>query len=177
MTGRHKKKSAYCFLLVLLLVTGSLRTFSQTTRAARVNDLYHCLLEYHIECPKTVLAIVIYETGWLECKNCSYKFNNLFGFRSNHEYLKFKSIYECLEYFKIWQETYYTPWKLKHPKGTYYEYLAHVKYAHVNMSNYLRSIKSIERLISKDVKDMDATLISDPGAFQEFEMDTLRYGK
>jgi|GEM_PF-397435 hypothetical protein len=177
MACRQNKKSALCFLLVLLLVFANRFAFSQTSREAKVNDLYHCLLEYHVECPKTVLAIAIYETGWLECKNCTYQYNNFFGFRANHDYLRFKSIYDCLEYFKIWQETYYMPWKLKHPKGTYYEYLAHVKYAHANMGNYLKTIKSIERLISKDVKDMNATLISDPGAFQEMEMDSLRYGK
>jgi hypothetical protein len=177
MVTRKKRKSLLYRLLVLPLLFLSISSFSQASRTAKINDLYHCLLEYHVECPKTVLAIVVYETGWLECKNCSYQFNNLFGFRANGQYLKFKSIYECLEYFKVWQETYYLPWKNRHPDGTYYQYLVHVKYAHKNIGNYLTTIKSIERLISKNVSDVDATLISDPGAFQEIEMDTLKYGK
>ena len=177
MVSRQKTEWAFSFLLAVLLLLVNQYAFGQKGRVAKVSSLYSCLLDYKIECPKTVLAIAIFETGWLECKNCTYQYNNLFGFRANHDYLRFKSTYECIEYLKIWQQTYYDPWKAKHPKGSYYEFLVHVKYAHLNMPNYLRIIKSIERLVSKDLKEADATLISNPGEFQEYELDTLKYQK
>jgi hypothetical protein len=155
MAVREKNKTSKSFLLLVLLQSVQIAAHSQDARTIKVNNLYSCLKEYDIECPKTVLAVAIYETGWMECKHCTYQFNNLFGFRANHDYLRFKDIYECLEYLKVWQATYYDPWKAKHPKGTYYEYLAHVKYAHANMSHYLLIIRSIEHLIAKDVKQMD----------------------
>lgn len=159
MVSRQKKKPVYGFLLVLLLIFIQLPTFGQRGRTVRVNNLYSCLLEYNIQCPKTVLAIAIYETGWMECRNCAYQYNNLFGFRANHDYLRFKNMYECIAYLKVWQETYYVPWKVKHPKGTYYDYLIHMRYARSSMSNYVKTLKAIERLVAKNVKDIDATLI------------------
>ena len=161
MFGREKKKR---FLLVLPLVFIQLCAFSQTGRDAKVANLYQSIKQYNIECPKTVLAIAVFESGWLECKNCAYQYNNLFGFRANGDYLKFNSIDECLAYFKTWQNTYYVPWKKRHPNGTYYEYLAHVKYAHINIGNYVRTIKAVERLIDKDVVIMDGSPQSYPPA-------------
>ena len=162
MIGREKNKTAKSFLPFLLLLFIQLSADSQATRTVKVANLYSCLKEYNIECPKTVLAIAIYETGWMECKHCSYQFNNLFGFRVNNDYLKFESIYDCLAYLRVWQTTYYDPWKVKHPKGTYYEYLAHVKYAHLDMSNYLKTIRAIERLIAREVKQMDEVPLTYP---------------
>ena len=162
-TARRKKnKTPKGFLLVALLLSAQLPAHSQDPRTIKINDLYSCLKEYDIECPKTVLAIAIYETGWLECKHCSLQFNNLFGFRTNNNYIRFNSIYDCLDYLRVWQTTYYDPWKKKHPNGTYYDYLAHVKYAHVNIAHYLLTIKSVERLISKDVKKMDDAPLTYP---------------
>ena len=173
MVGRQKKKSAPGLLLVLLLLFITLNAFSQKGRTAKINNLYSCLLEYKIECPKTVLAIAVYETGWMECKNCSYQYNNLFGFRSNRNYVRFKNIYECIEYLKVWQETYYDPWKARHPRGSYYDFLVHIRYARSSMSNYLKTIKSVERLVSKNVKDMDATIIPDIEPGLELQLDTV----
>jgi hypothetical protein len=161
--GRRKKnKAPKRFLVIAFLLSSQLHAHSQDARTIKINDLYSCLKEYDIECPKTVLAIAIYETGWMECQHCTYQFNNLFGFRANHDYLRFKDIYECLAYLRVWQSTYYDPWKKKHPAGTYYDYLAHVKYAHANISHYLLIIKSIERLIAKDVKKMDDAPLTYP---------------
>ena len=51
------------FLLLPLLFM-QLWLFSQPEREAKVANLYRSLKEYDIECPKTVLAIVVFETGW-----------------------------------------------------------------------------------------------------------------
>ena len=151
--GKQKRK----LLLVPLMALVCVCAWSQPGRDEKVVSLYQSIKQYNIECPKTVLAIAVFESGWLECKNCAYQYNNLFGFRANGNYLKFTSIDECLAYFKTWQNTYYIPWKKRHPNGTYYEYLAHVKYAHINIGNYVRTIKAVERLIDKDVIIVDGS--------------------
>jgi len=156
MAGRQKLAftKGVLLLLFLLVRTG---LFSQDVRMQKVVSLYSCMKEYDIEYPKTCLAIAIYETGWLECKHCSYQFNNLFGFRSNHEYVKFNSVYDCLQYLKIWQTTYYDPWKLKHPNGNYYEFLAHMRYA-TGMASYVKTLKHLEGLVEEELEKMDDSL-------------------
>jgi hypothetical protein len=161
MPGRKQTKM---FLLVLQLVFIQFFAWSQTSRDAKVASLYQSIKQYNIECPKTVLAIAVFESGWLECTHCAYQYNNLFGFRANGDYLRFNNIDECLAYFKTWQNTYYVPWKKRHPTGTYYEYLPHVKYAHINIGNYVRTIKAVERLIDKDVIMMDESPQNNPSA-------------
>lgn len=163
MTGIEKKNGVRSFLLPLLLLCVQFGAHCQSGRDAKVAGLYKRLKEYDIECPKTVLAIVVFETGWMECNHCTYQYNNLFGFRANGDYLRFNSIDDCLAYFKVWQTTYYVPWKKRHPNGTYYEYMAHVKYAHLNMAGYLRTIRAIERLISPDIDMIDSSPRTTPG--------------
>lgn len=43
--------------------------------------------------------------------------------------MKFDSDEECIEYYKKWQDKRYPKWRKKYPKGTYYDFLKHVKYA------------------------------------------------
>jgi hypothetical protein len=105
---------------------------------------------YQLESPETVLATVILETGWIECTDCSLKMNNLFGFRSSNDYISFKNISECLAYMKKWQNSYYRPWKAKHPDGTYYQFLTFVKYAQ-DMPRYVRNVKSLECWLKQNV--------------------------
>ena len=156
----REKKSKTKFILPLLMFF-QLNGNCQAGRTAKVDNLYSCLKEYDIECPKTVLAIAIYETGWMECKNCSYQFNNLFGFRANHNYIKFESIYDCVQYLRIWQTAFYDPWKIKHPNGTYYQYLAHIKYA-PDMVNYVKTLKHIEGLVAGELNAIDSAPITRP---------------
>ncbi len=169
MLNRENKKLANCLLLVVLLFV-EVRAYSQRDRNAKVAHLYSCLKEYDIKCPKTVLAIAIYETGWMECASCTYENNNLFGFRTTGDYFKFNSIYDCLAYFKKWQTAYYDPWKAKYPKGTYYDYLVHIKYAHINMDAYIKNIKAIEKLINKNVKELDAIMLAEQQLTKECNM-------
>ena len=162
MVSREKKKPVISLLSFLLLMSIQSVASAQLSRMDKVNNLYSCIKEYDIECPREVLAIAIYETGWMECHHCSYQFNNLFGFRAGREYLKFGSIYDCLQYLHDWQVAFYDPWKLKHPKGTYYEYLIHVRYARSSMSNYILTIKSIERLVAKNTAAIDSLPLTYP---------------
>lgn len=129
----------------------------------KVYDLYDCIIDHEIQNPKSVLSIIILETGWMECRNCSYKYNNLFGFTINGEYMRFSNIYECVEYFKRWQIKYYEPWKTKHPGGTYYDFLKYIKFA-PQLEQYIRHIKSIERWLSKDLNIQSRELpgLTDP---------------
>ncbi|MDB5283818.1 MAG: Mannosyl-glycoprotein endo-beta-N-acetylglucosaminidase [Bacteroidota bacterium] len=137
----------YGCLLMLLLI--SARVQGQT-RLEKVSNLYDSLLAHDIEKPKTVLAIAIFETGWMECHHCTYRENNLFGFRNNGGYVKFKTISDCLDFLRHWQDKYYVPWKKKHHKGTYYDFLRHMRYA-VNMTNYIHTIMPLERWIEENV--------------------------
>ena len=145
MIGRTAKS----FLLILPILFFGLSARSQYDRTTRVRNLYHCLKEYEIECPKTVLAVAIFETGWMECNHCAYQYNNLFGFRTNTNYVRFGSIYECLDYLKTWQTT-------------YYEFLIHMKYARGTMVSYIRILKAIERLVDEDVRQIDESPFINP---------------
>src|SRR4051812_8972597 len=103
-----KLLNLYLCLLMLLSASSSLRAQS---RLEKVSNLYDSLLVHDIEKPKIVLAIAIFETGWMECHHCTYRENNLFGFRNNNGYVKFKTVSDCLDFLKHWQGKYYKPWK------------------------------------------------------------------
>ncbi len=128
--------------------------FAQNGRIYTMTKLYDSLRSHNIEHPKTVLAIAIYETGWMQCKSCALEqHNNLFGFRTNADFLKFPDIYASIRYLKKWQTRYYHPWKIKHPEGTYYEYLKYIGYCD-NMDSYIKNIKSIEQWIAVNVEQV-----------------------
>lgn len=81
-----------------------------------------------------VLRQVVAETGWLKCKNCSLKFNNIFGFATNNGYLKFEHWTEAVAYYKRWQDKYYKG-------GDYYQFLIDIHYA--TGQNYINFLKSL----------------------------------
>src|ERR1019366_2975431 len=141
------KKKVGCCLCVLIMLLCCAALYGQC-RVERVSSLYDSLIAHEIESPKTVLAIAIFETGWMECHHCTYRFNNLFGFRNNGGYVRFKSISACLDFLKHWQEKYYLPWGKKHPKGTYYDFLRHMRYAQ-NMVSYMKMIRPLEKWIDE----------------------------
>ena len=151
-------KTKKCFLLisltVLFLVAVNQNLIAQGSRVRKASSLYDSLMTHKIEYPKTVLAIAIYETGWLQCKSCALNYNNLFGFRTNKDFLKFSDTSESIKYLKKWQTKYYLPWKVKHPKGTYYEYLTYIGYCD-NMDSYIKNIKSIENWLSLNVEKVN----------------------
>lgn len=135
-------------ILWMLLLLQSVS--AQNGREERMQMFYDSIFAYQIEEPKTVLAIAIVETGWMECQKCHFRKNNLFGFRTNNGYMHFDNLSACLAYKKTWQEKNYTPWKAKHPNGTYYQFLTYKRYA-ANMSNYIKNIKWIEKWIDKNL--------------------------
>lgn len=137
------------FTLISLLVSNNL--YGQKGRQAKLQALYDSLIAYDVDCPKTVLAVAILETGWMECKNCTYRYNNLFGFRGNKGYIHFSTLSQCLAYLKKWQVSFYEPWAEKNPNHTYYQFLAHIKYAK-NMAGYISMIKHLEKWIDEHIE-------------------------
>jgi hypothetical protein len=139
-------------ILLLIIFIYNLCAFAQDDKMPdgkmqKVCSLYDCMKELDIKNPKTVLAMAVLETGWLDCKHCSLQYNNLFGFRSQEEYMHFATMYDCLCYFKRWQVKYYDPWKVNHPKGTYYDFLKYIKFAAHN-DYYIARIKVVEHWLS-----------------------------
>ncbi|HWZ22069.1 MAG TPA: glucosaminidase domain-containing protein [Cytophagaceae bacterium] len=153
MVQKFKKRLLLIHLLLMLLfVANSKDLYAQGRKVKEASRLYESLRTHKIAHAKTVLAIVIYETGWMQCKSCALDdYNNLFGFRTNKDFIKFSSITESIKYLKKWQTKYYKPWKVRHPQGTYYEYLKYIRYCD-NMDNYIRTIKSIEGWIALNIE-------------------------
>jgi mannosyl-glycoprotein endo-beta-N-acetylglucosaminidase len=152
MKNKYAKMSVTWGLCALMLFSSCISTFGQKNRIERVHSLYDSLKAYHIDNPETVLATAIFETGWMECNDCSYQMNNLFGFRVDTEYISFKNTSECLKYMQKWQAAFYAPWREKHPQSSYYDFLCHIKYA-ANMSEYVKNINSIEHWIRLNIRD------------------------
>jgi hypothetical protein len=154
------------FALCFLLVYGCFNIAdSQQSRKIKVLQLYDSIKSYRIDKPETVLATVIFETGWLECTDCSLAMNNLFGFRLDGGYIGFSNYSECLAYMKKWQEAFYGPWKAQHPDLNYYDFLMHVNYAE-NMPDYIKNIKSLEQWIMHNVEPGDRTF----SKFQQYSL-------
>ena len=103
---------------------------SQKHNKTKLQAMYDAIKDEGIEEPEFVMAQCIQETGWLNCKNCCLRYNNLFGFyKKGNKCMKFDSEKDCIKYYKKWQEKRYPKWREKHPKGTYYDFLKYVKYA------------------------------------------------
>ncbi len=104
-----------------------------------LDNVYQEILFNKIKHPNIVLRQVIIETRWLKCKNCSMKFNNLFGFTTRNGYMKFKNWTESIAYYKKWQnrvgvdeiEDYYAVLKRAH-FSTGEKYNSHLKSIDIN---------------------------------------------
>lgn len=96
-----------------------------------------------------VMAQAAWETGWFNCKDCAWSIgHNAFGFRSKKGYIKYESFLESVVAYSVWQNKKYTPYKEKHPKSTYIDFLEwcgyaetklyrkHVLYAYNKIVNY-----------------------------------------
>lgn len=80
--------------------------------------------------PVYVMSQAAYESGWFNCKNCSWSYNNVFGFVAlSGGYLRFKTLKECIIYYANWQKSRYSKYKLHNPKGTYLDFLKWCHYA------------------------------------------------
>jgi hypothetical protein len=155
-------KYAACFFL-LFAAYG--RSDCQQNRLVKVQQLYDSLKSYQIDNPETVLATAIFETGWMECTDCSLNMNNLFGFRLDNGYVQFSNYSECFTYMKKWQNAFYAPWKAKHPTSSYYDFMTYVNYAQ-NMPVYIQTVKALEQWIFRNVEtnkaDLTKSLFKDP---------------
>lgn len=120
------KKILLAFMLVLLFQHG----YTQQSNKPKMQAMYNAIKEAGIRHPEFVMAQCIQETGWLNCKRCCLRYNNLFGFYINgNKCKKFASEEECIAYYKKWQDNRYDKWRKKHPKADYYHFLKYVKYA------------------------------------------------
>ena len=60
------------------------------------------------------------------------EYNNAFGFTLKGKLMRFKSVTECVEYYKAWQSKRYV-------KGDYYAFLKKIGYA--TNENYIKLLK------------------------------------
>lgn len=117
-------------LVAVLLLLAFQQGFSQQSNKPKIQAMYDAIKEAGIAEPEFVIAQCIQETGWINCKSCCLRYHNLFGFyKKGNKCMKFESDEECIKYYKKWQDKRYPKWRKKYPKGTYYDFLKHVKYA------------------------------------------------
>ena len=122
----------------------------EKVQAIKIQSVYDSLIKYDIEEPHISLAIIMYETGWLKCQNCAFKYNNLFGFKTKKGFIRFKNYTECIKYYKRWQIKYWQPYHKKHPEKSYYDFLHHIGYCD-KMHEYIKVIKHIEKQLENKV--------------------------
>ena len=104
--------------------------YTQKSDKSKLQAVYNMIKDAGIEEPAFVMAQSIQETGWLNCKKCCLRYNNLFGFyKKGNKCMKFESEKESVKYYKDWQKNRYKRFQKKFPKGTYYDFLKHVGYA------------------------------------------------
>ncbi len=94
------------------------------------------IIKQDIKFPLIVYRQIIWETGWLKCKDCSLDYNNLCGYGWNGKsYYKYNHWTESITAYKIWQLKYFK-------EGDYYQFLEDIGYA--TDKNYINKLKSIQ---------------------------------
>lgn len=120
------KKLLFAISLLFVLQEG----YSQKIDKAKMQAMYDAIKAAGIRHPDFVMAQCMQETGNLNCNKCCLRYHNLFGFYiKGNKCKKFNSDEECIAYYKTWQDKRYDKWRKKYPKGDYYHFLKHVKYA------------------------------------------------
>jgi len=128
-------------LLIVLLFFVSLNC-----GAYSLTEVYQLLIKYEVDEPEISLAIVVYETGWLKCKNCCLSHNNIFGFMYKGKVIHYPSITHSIKAYRKWQLKHWNKFHLKYPNKTYYDFLEKIYYCN-EMTHYIRKIKTIKRLL------------------------------
>lgn len=147
----NKIYSMKSILLAFILLLGFQQGITQKSNKPKLQEAYDAIKDAGIEEPDFVMAQAIQETGWLNCKNCCFRFNNLFGFyKKGNKCMKFESEKECIKYYKDWQKKRYPKWKKKHPKGTYYDFLKDIGYA--ANPHYNKELKVFVTWVRKNLK-------------------------
>lgn len=109
------------YLVIVFLISAKLIGQSlDTTKLLRVKYILDSL---QIEESRTVLAQVVCETGWLNCKHCCLDKNNLFGFIGKKGCIKFDNWVESCVYYKKWQDLRWSKYKSKHKNPDYISFL------------------------------------------------------
>jgi hypothetical protein len=138
-------------LIAFLILLPFQQVASQKHNKPKLQAMYDAIKEAGIKEPEFVMAQCIQETGWMDCKNCCLRYNNYFGFYiKGNKCLKFNSRAECIAYYKRWQDKRYPKWKEKNPKGSYYQFLKHVKYA--TGDKYNEEIKPKVKWVKKNLE-------------------------
>ena len=138
------------FLSIILLISFTAVSAQQANKQ-KIQVLYEQIKAAGIRHPDFVIAQCIQETGWLKCKSCCLRYNNLFGFYiKGNKCKKFTSDEECIAYYKTWQDKRYTRWLKKHPKQDYYHFLKSVGYA--TGDKYTRELKPKVAWVHKNLK-------------------------
>ncbi len=84
--------------------------------------LFDYIKECDIKFPIIVYKQACHETSWFTSPAFK-KHNNLFGLRANNKYIHFTTWQECVEYYKIYQQSKYKD------NEDYYKFLVRIKYA------------------------------------------------
>lgn len=99
-----------------------------------IENVEQAILDAGIQETEIVLRQAIYETKWFSCTDCSLDGNNLFGFRLNHQYIKFQCWGDAVNYYKAWQDKYYNG-------EDYYQFLINIGYA--RSESYTTDLQSL----------------------------------
>ena len=112
-----------------------------------LDSIYYYLDSLEVEEPKYVMAQALFERGWFQCTKCSWKYNNMFGFKGQSgKYLRFNTWVDCVIYYSNWQKKRYPKYKATHPKGTY---LGFLKWCHFAESDeYSKHVQSMYNWIN-----------------------------
>jgi hypothetical protein len=138
-------------VIALLLLFSFSHSYTQKINKPRLQEMYNKIKEAGIRHPDFVIAQSIQETGFLNCKKCCLRYNNLFGFYvKGNNCKKFKSEDDCIAYYKAWQDKRYAKWRAKYPKADYYHFLKYVQYA--TGDKYNRELKPKVAWVRKNLK-------------------------
>ncbi len=130
------------------LLLAILLFISLNCNADKVRQMYDSLLKYEVYEPEISLCIIIQETFWLKCTNCTLDKNNFFAFLWKGKYKTFRDHKHAILYYKTWQKKWWLPYKRIHPTKNYYDFLKYMNYA-PNMDSYNRQLKIIKSKLFK----------------------------
>jgi len=120
-------------LITFLLCAVTLNVSAQTEQQlANKDSVAEIIALYDIKHPDIVLRQAMFESGWLQCDNCSWDVGNPFGFFWKGKYLEFCDLHDAVSYYKWWQDQLYQG-------GDYYAFLDRVGYA--TYPNYIQELK------------------------------------
>lgn len=136
-----KKLKILILLMILVHVShGSNHKRNDSLVISKLDSIEAMLDSLGVEEKFYVMSQAVYESHWFNCTDCSWRYNNMFGFKGkNGKYLKFKNWREGVEYYAKWQKERYLKYKKKYPRGTYIGFLKWCKFA--VSDDYDRQIK------------------------------------